>query len=140
MIWHIFKKDLRTMWPFAVLVAAMQWIVPFLAALDAFSPNNTKTIAVLRVLSIAGPLASGFLITAAVHLDAIPGVRQDWLVRPILRRHLMMAKVLFAALVVQLPIVVANMTALLISGVPLSVSAASAIEHSAMQMLVINIP
>jgi hypothetical protein len=31
MIWHIFKKDLRMMWPFAVLVAALHWIVPLLA-------------------------------------------------------------------------------------------------------------
>jgi hypothetical protein len=52
----------------------------------------------------------------------------------------MIAKVLFAVLVVQLPIAVANLTALLINGVSLSSSAASAIEHSVMQMLVINIP
>ena len=122
-----------------MLVAAVHWIVPLLA-LNGFAPNNTRTIAVLRVLLIAGPLASGFLITAAVHLDAIPGVRQDWLVRPIRRRDLMMAKVLFAALGVQLPIAVANLTALLTSGVPLSLSVPSAIENSIMQILVINIP
>ena len=92
------------------------------------------------MLVMAGPPASGFLITAAVHLDAIPGHRQDWLVRPILRRDLMMAKVLFAALMVQLPIAVANMAALLVNGVSLPSSAASAVEHSIMQMFVINIP
>ena len=66
------------MWPFAVVVAAVHWIVPLLATLDGFgSAANIKAINVLRVLVIAGPLASGFLITAAVHLDAIPGLRQD---------------------------------------------------------------
>jgi hypothetical protein len=140
MIWHIFKKDLRIIWPFALLVAAVHWIVPLLATIDGFAPSNVKALNVLRVLVLAGPLASGFLITAAVHLDAIPGFRQDWLVRPIRRRDLMMAKVLFAALVVQLPIAVANLTALLINHVPLSLAAASAVEHSIMQMLVIDIP
>jgi hypothetical protein len=57
-----------------------------------------------------------FLITAAVHLDAVPGVRQDWLIRPIRRRDLMLAKLLFAALAVQAPILVANTAAFLISG------------------------
>lgn len=141
MIWHIFKKDLKIMWPFALLVAAVHWIVPLLATLDAFAPGtNIKAIDILRVLVIAGPLASAFLVAAAVQLDAIPGVRQDWLVRPILRRDLMLAKVLFAALVVQLPILAADLTALLINRVPLRLSGVWAIEHSMLQMFIIDIP
>ena len=114
MIWHIFKKDLKIMWPFALLVAAVHWIVPLLATIG-FTGGRGKVQNILGVLVLAGPLASGLLVAAAVQLDAVPGVRQDWLVRPIRRRDLMLAKILFAALAVQLPILAANLTALLIS-------------------------
>src|SRR5262249_18811784 len=81
MIWHIFKKDLRITWPLAVLVGALHWVVPLLALFGGFVPGGLRALNVLRLLVVTGPLASGFLITAAVHLDVIPGVRQDWLVR-----------------------------------------------------------
>ncbi len=45
-----------------------------------------------------------FLIGAIVHLDTIPGVRQDWLVRPIARRDLVLEKFLFVVLMVNGPI------------------------------------
>jgi hypothetical protein len=48
--------------------------------------------------------ASMFLIGAIVHLDSIPGVRQDWLVRPISRRDLVVEKFLFVVLMVIGPI------------------------------------
>ena len=49
---------------------------------------------------------SMFLIAAIVHLDTIPGVRQDWLVRPIARRDLMLEKFLFVVLMVNGPVFV----------------------------------
>jgi hypothetical protein len=140
MIWHIFKKDLRITWPLAVLVGALHWVVPLLALFGGFLPGGLRALNVLRLLVVTGPLASGFLITAAVHLDAIPGVRQDWLVRPIRRRDLILAKLLFAALVVQVPILLASMTAFLIGGFPVMSAFSSSAEHSLVQMCVINVP
>jgi hypothetical protein len=40
-------------------------------------------------LIMIGILGTGFLIASVVHQDAIPGVRQDWLVRPVKRRDLL---------------------------------------------------
>jgi hypothetical protein len=40
------------------------------------------------------------LIAALVHQDGLVGVRQDWLERPIRRRDLFAAKVLFVVLAV----------------------------------------
>jgi hypothetical protein len=40
----------------------------------------------------------------AIHQDPIPGVRQDWLIRPIRHRDMAFAKVLFVLLMVQLPL------------------------------------
>jgi hypothetical protein len=140
MIWHIFKKDLRITWPLTVLVAGEHWITPLLAVVGGLSGPANPAVNLLRMLVIAGPLASGFLITVAVHLDAIPGARQDWLVRPIRRRDLMLAKLLFAAMVVQLPILLANMTAFVIDGRSLTSSVNAAAQHSVFQMLVIDLP
>ena len=140
MIWHIFKKDLKIMWPFAVLVAAVHWVVPLLANMGDLATLTRRAQNILGTLVIAGPLAAGFLIAAAVQLDALLGVRQDWLIRPIRRRDLMVAKILFATLAVQLPILVADLTALLVNRVPLRLSAVSAVEHSILQMLIIDIP
>src|SRR5256885_6140203 len=50
-----------------------------------------------------------FLIAAIVHVEAIPGVRQDWLVRPIRRGNLLLEKFLFVVLVVEGPIFAANL-------------------------------
>jgi hypothetical protein len=52
----------------------------------------------------------------------------------------MIAKVLFAAIAIQLPILLANMTAFFIDGRSLSYSLSAAAQHSLLQMLVINLP
>ena len=50
------------------------------------------------------------------------------------------ALVLFAAIVIQIPILLADFTASILSGFPPSPAFAAAAEHSLLQMLVINIP
>ena len=141
MIWHIFKKDLKILWPFALLVAALHSAMLVLAVMGGITGNpRNAAVNLLQNLVAAGPLASGLLIAAAVHLDAIPGFRQDWLIRPIRRRDLMLAKLLFAALAVQSPILIMNAAAFMIGGFsPLS-SLNNAAQHSLFQMLAINVP
>jgi hypothetical protein len=141
MIWHIFKKDLKILWPFALLVAVFHSATLVFAVMGGITGNPpSRAVNLLRNLVTLGPLASGLLIAAAVHLDAIPGLRQDWLVRPIRRRDLMLAKLLFAALAVQSPILIVNAAAFLIGGFsPLS-SLNNAAQHSLLQMLAINVP
>jgi hypothetical protein len=136
MIWHIFKKDLRLLWPLAMAVAILHGITPLLVPMG----SDLRFFLLLRLLAFGGPLASGFLITIAVHEDPIPGVRQDWLVRPIRRSDLILAKLLFAALAVQLPIWIANVAAFLVSGFSLPSALLAASEHFVVQMLVINLP
>jgi hypothetical protein len=140
MIWHIFKKDLRITWPLAVLAAAAHWTIVLLALIGGFSGPALPIVNFLRMLILGGPLASGLLIIVAVHVDAIPGVGQDWLVRPIRRLDLLLAKLLFAALVVQIPILLADFAAFLLTGFPPTPAFAAAAEHSLLQMVVINIP
>jgi membrane-anchored glycerophosphoryl diester phosphodiesterase (GDPDase) len=78
MIWHIFKKDWKLLWVFVITVASLHWIAAFIIfKLGLFGED-----AMLEMLSEAVPIlaffASMFLIAAIVHVEAIPGVRQDW--------------------------------------------------------------
>jgi hypothetical protein len=121
MIWHIFKKDARLLWPLAVGVASVHFL--FEAALLELGHFGDGTLAsLMSFIFIIAFLGSGFLIAAAVHLDAIPGAREDWLARPVKRRDLLLAKLLFAVVAVEAPIFAADLMQCLANGFPISES------------------
>ena len=67
--------------------------------------NEDPTLAMLAdAVPILAFFASMFLVGAIVHLDAVPGVRQDWLARPVSRRDLLIEKFLFIVLMVNGPV------------------------------------
>lgn len=139
MIWNIFKKDVKLTWRLAALVAALHWMATALTTrMGVFFDGSLRNLFLMLV--IGGLLGSGFLIIAAVQQDAIPGVRQDWLVRPIRRRDLLMAKLLFVVLIVQAPIFLADMTEALVSGLSLSSSFEAALQRALLQMLLVYLP
>jgi hypothetical protein len=129
MVWHIFKKDWKLLWMFVVAVASLHWISAFIIfKLGLFGEN-----AMLGMLSQAVPIlaffGSMFLIAAIVHVEAIPGVRQDWLVRPIRRSDLLFEKFLFVVLVVEGPIFAANLFQALANGFSLRSAASAATSY-----------
>jgi hypothetical protein len=144
MIWHIFKKDVKLSWRLGAAVALLHWasiMAAFMMLTATSGPAALKARNLAGMLIIGGLIAKGFIITAVVHNDAIPGVRQDWLVRPLRRRDLMLAKVLFVLVMVQLPVFLGDVTALVtIRGVSVSSALIAALERFAIQMLVINLP
>src|ERR1700730_2787368 len=100
MVWHLFKKDWKLAWVFVLVVSGVHWIdSAIIYKLGLFDEDP-----MLGMLADAVPMlaffASMFLIGAIVHLDSIPGVRQDWLVRPISRLDLVVEKLLFIVLMV----------------------------------------
>lgn len=140
MIWHIFKKDVRLLWWLAAAAAAMHFAqIALLLALPN-SPGNRQLAQLVELLGVGGILAAGFLITALVHQDSIPGVRQDWLVRPVLRRDLLMAKLLFVVLLVQIPILIADFLEPALAGFPLGPSLAAAATRSVVLLVLVDIP
>jgi hypothetical protein len=100
MIWHIFKKDVRLFWHFAAVAALLAWLTLFVSHQASHDDRIPQMWSLLNLLLILHLLASGLLAAIAVHADAIPGMRQDWLVRPIERRDLLLAKLLFVAVMV----------------------------------------
>jgi hypothetical protein len=131
MIWHIFKKDARLLW----------WLAAGIAALRFAEVAVVRSMELLAVfLAIGEILGVGFAICAVVHQDAIPGVRQDWLTRPIRRRDLLLAKFLFIVLLIQGPIFLGDLIQALAAGFPIGASLAAAASRSIMLLLIVDIP
>jgi hypothetical protein len=108
MIWHIFRKDWRLLWGFVAIVAALQGIAELVLAKARTSEAGPMLDLMAQSLPILTFFAATFLIVAVVHLDAIPGLRQDWLTRPIHRGHLLAEKLLFVVIAVEGPILLAD--------------------------------
>jgi len=140
MMWHIFKKDVKLLWHFVLAVAGIH----FLSAGLQFAIDHTGVSQALLNLSIllqiATISASALLIAMVVHQDAIPGVRQDWLVRPIRRRDLLLAKVLFVVLMVHGPVFAADLAQGLANGFPFTQSFVAAGSRSVYLLLGLSVP
>jgi hypothetical protein len=130
MIWHIFKKDWRLLWLFAICCGALHFVLNAtrlslgrfyqarfaLANLDSSSFLPGRRLFLGSGLPLIALLGSAFLIVAIVQQDAIPGLRQDWLVRPIWRRDLLVAKLVAVLVMVQAPIFLADLAEALATG------------------------
>jgi hypothetical protein len=77
---------------------------------------------VLRPLTIAWYAGIAFLTVAVVQQDAMAAVDQDWLIRPVRRWHLLLAKIVFVVLTVSVPMFVLDLTRALAAGFPLGAS------------------
>ncbi|HEY4365399.1 MAG TPA: hypothetical protein VGN17_30845 [Bryobacteraceae bacterium] len=140
MIWHIFKKDLRLQWKFVALMALVQFAnLTLLIKISPFLENATLRN-LFQLLFMATLVGIPFLVAAGVHLDPIPGVRQDWLVRPIRRVDLLLAKSLFVIAAVHVPMLLADLIRGLAFGFPFGASLEAALSHGLFVLLVVSLP
>ncbi len=144
MIWHIFKKDLRLSWRRAALVAVLQlmltalWLTNPDIAMLAQSPTFPRSMS--NVLAIAVVLGMAFVISSISHQDPVPGNGQDWLVRPIRRRDLLAAKLLGVMLLLQMPMLMADLAYAVMSGFSLGTSLTFAVSRNLLIFLVVSLP
>jgi hypothetical protein len=140
MIWHIFGKDCRQLWRLAATVACAHMANAALRlVLGPFNqPRGLVTFA--ELFSAATLLGMCALIVAAVQEDVIPGASQDWLIRPIRRRDLLVAKLMFVAVVVQGPALFADMAHGIAAGLAVGDSVRSAVSRSTVMFLVFDVP
>ena len=146
MIWHIFKKDWTLQWRYAAGLAALHFsLMVALLRLGRFQAPPLFDRVGFRGFAVSGDhtfynlttlfpglsvLVSAFLIVAIVQQDAIPGVRQDWLVRPIRRRDLLLAKFMGILLMVLVPIFAADLCGGLFNGFPMGQALPAALGRS----------
>lgn len=140
MIWHIFKKDLKLLWPLVLIVAAAEALSDTLWVELGFflEPRSLRTIAVLLSLGLVIGITA--LIVSAVHQDTLPGDRQDWLVRPIRRRDLIFAKILFVLLTVHGPYLLIDLAQSMSMGFSFWASLSAALARGVHLLWVISVP
>jgi hypothetical protein len=129
MVWHIFKKDWKLLWHVALLVTGLLWTMATLIVL-AWRWRNPQLASVLQVLEPLAYLSIAFLVTLIIQQDPIPGVGQDWLVRPIKRRDLLLAKLLFVMLTAQVPILAGDVFQGMANGFAFPQSMAAALARN----------
>jgi hypothetical protein len=142
MVWHIFRKDLKLLWRMVLGVALINLLHrAILSSVGPFGSGGVSSLVVLSgMLGTVSLLATGVLIVMAVQEDAIPGLTQDWLVRPIRRRDLLLGKVLFVALMVQGPIFLIEVGQCLAAGFPIGPSLTAPLSRSVWMFLAIDLP
>ena len=139
MIWHIFKKDWKLLWRYAVVV----WTVQITFGWMQFAMDSSESRMLERMMDTLGPLpllASAFLLSAAVHQDAIPALQQDWLVRPMRPRDLLAEKLLFAFLTVNGPIFIVDVVQGLTHGFPFLVVVGPAVSRGIFLLIGFTLP
>src|SRR6185437_2866793 len=140
MIWHYFKKDLKLLWPLVAIVAAahvlnsvLRFMLDYFGGLRGLAPIANQFPAVV-LLGIA------VLIVTMIHQDAVPGDRQDWLVRPIRRRDLILEKLLFLLIAIQGPMLLVDLIQVMATGFSFSDSLSAALSRNIYVLLVISLP
>jgi hypothetical protein len=139
MVWHILKKDLRLLWPVLLAANGLLWAMA-LALVLARRWNSPSLYSMLNVLEPLAYLGIAFLIALVIQQEPIPGVRQDWLVRPIKRRDLLLAKLVFVVLMIHGSILAADVFQGMANGFPFGQSLAPALARNICVLVFMTLP
>jgi len=118
MIRQILRKDWLLLWPMVVLVTAIQAGVEWASYRAGLFGADAAAVELLRPLTLAWYAGIAALAVAVVQQDPLPGIDQDWLVRPLRRRDLLIAKILFVAMRISMPMFMVNVMHALARGFP----------------------
>ena len=146
MVLTIFRKDFRLLWPGVIAVALLQ------AALSAFEAmkgpfgdfrnahNFAKLMEMERLLEGVVLAGIALLISLAVHQDALPQIDLDWLIRPIKRRQLAVAKMVFFIACIQAPMFVFDVAGCLAGGFDLQRALMAALSRNLFFLIGFTVP
>lgn len=140
MAWHVFKKDLILLWPLMALSIFAQFGLAGLMFIADHTPNSQYLLTVARVFVGVVFLTIALTIAVGIHQEAIPGTRQDWLIRPIRRRDLLLAKLIFVVVAIQLPMFLADISEALAQGFPFGVAATAALSRNSFAFVTLTLP
>lgn len=131
---HIFRKDVRYLWPQIALL---------LAATAVFGWNEIRglTQAIFSGWAeILVEVAAVYLIVTLIHAEAIPGDRQYWLTRPYAWKGLLGAKLLFILTFVNLPVLLAHLVILLAGDFPLGTNVPGLLWSQVLLVVCMELP
>jgi hypothetical protein len=98
---------------FAIQIA-YEWV--------SYFEDSPGAAVLLRPLILAWHAGIAALSAAVILQDPVPGADQDWLIRPLRRTDVILAKLAFLALTVSLPMLALNLAHALALGFPLALS------------------
>ncbi|MGZ3344092.1 MAG: hypothetical protein ACXU82_05615 [Caulobacteraceae bacterium] len=140
MAWHIFRKDLVLLWPLVLFGVLAQWgLFALVFAMDA-SPQSPYLRPFAQLGTAVVFLAIVFTAALAAQQEPIPGTRQDWLVRPIRRWDLLLAKLLFVVLAVHLPMFLGDLVGTMAHGFPLGDAVGAALARDGLVFVTVSLP
>ncbi|HZQ40552.1 MAG TPA: hypothetical protein VFA87_07155, partial [Rhizomicrobium sp.] len=139
MIWRIFKKDWTLLWPLVAVVAALHAINAVIWLISGFFGIRELT-PIANIFPAGVLLGTGALIVATVHQDVLPGDRQDWLVRPIPRRDLVLEKLLFVLVAVNGPVLLVELIHGMAMGFSFADAFSAALTRDIYLLLYFNLP
>lgn len=122
MIKHLLIKDWKLLWPMIGLVTAIQIGHEWAVYRSGLFGESAGAEVLMRPLTLAWFAGIAALAAATVHQDAIPGIDQDWLIRPLRRTELLLSKLIFVALTIALPMGALNLAHTLAMHMPLALS------------------
>lgn len=102
----ILRKDVRLLWPLAALSALLECILGVVQHHSTPFEFGHGRMALQVLVTLVLIVSMVLVIIIVVQQDPIPGSTQDWMVRPIRRRDLLLAKLLTVALFIHGPIFV----------------------------------
>lgn len=140
MVWHIFQKDWKLLWKLFLAVAVIEFLPAIIRVKLGFFGEDPTLEYLLAPLGYIVILASALLTIAVVQLDSVPSVREDWLVRPVPRGDLLLAKLLFAVALVQAAVFSADAFLCIATGFPLGPALAAALAHNLYWIVVVTLP
>jgi hypothetical protein len=109
LVWHICKKDLRLIWPLALGIALGQLALVLLQSHARPFDMGDGASFTGAIFSVGLGIGICLLIFMIVQSDGVAGADQDWLVRPIGRRDLLLAKISTVLTLVHAPIFIGNL-------------------------------
>lgn len=127
----ILRKDFTVLWPL-FLASAIAVAVAVFAPVPVLDSTAGARGALLSLLPAAAVLMVLLTAIIIVHQDPVPGVRQDWLTRPVPWQSLISAKMVLMAGACVAPVVVAMVTKGLISGQSLAESVVAVVTNWSM--------
>ena len=128
------------MWSLVAVLAATQFANAGLwYALGPFEEPRGLVVAA-QVVSYLVLFGAAVLIMVAVQQEALVGVSQDWLIRPIRRGALLCAKVLFILIAIHVPMLLADIAHGTAAGFSLHATVVAALSRSACIALIVDLP
>jgi hypothetical protein len=140
MIWHIFRKDVRLLWPMALAVVAAAALCAVRTMMLGFFNQPQVLDRLTFFLPILVYLGIAIVAVTVVHQEPLCGPREDWLIRPVRRGDLALAKVLFVLLMVNVPLMIIDIIQQVAWRFPLYASIGVAATHSLVLVFALSLP